>query len=246
MAESLKKVWNFILDLLFPIKCIGCQKEGRFLCNDCLSLIILNKIQNCPKCNKPSIHGRFCKTCLSKFEKEDSKIHLSGIITATSYENKLLQKAIHTYKYRFVKDLSSPLGQILADILHQTILQSNSVDIKNIVLIPVPLHKKRILFRGFNQAELLSREISSRLNLTVITDVLAKVKNTKPQMELDKNHRRENIKDAFLCTNPEKVKGKTALVIDDVCTTSSTLAECAKALYPASPKKIWGLVLAKA
>lgn len=237
-TEFLKKIWDFILDLLFPIKCIGCQKEEKFLCDDCLSLINLNKVQNCPKCNKPSIFGRFCKKC-------DPKINFSGIITASSYKNKLLQKAILTYKYKFVKELSSPLGEILINILHQILFQNNTINLKDVVLIPVPLHKKRFLFRGFNQAELLSQKISLHYNLKLATDVLTRIKDTKPQIELDKAYRKENIKDAFLCVNPKKIKGKIVLLVDDVCTTSSTLTECAKALNSAFPKEIWGLVLAK-
>jgi len=233
-----KKIWNFILDLLFPIKCIGCQKEGKFLCDDCFSLIILNKIQNCPRCGKPSIFGRFCKKC-------DPQINFSGIITAASYENKLLQKTIHIYKYRFVKELSLPLAQILIKILRQTLFQNNVLDRQNIILIPVPLHKRRLLFRGFNQAELLSQKISLHYNLELAADVLVRIKNTKPQIELNRTDRKENIKDAFLCVNSKKIKGKTVILVDDVCTTSATLIECAKALNSASPKEIWGLVLAK-
>lgn len=236
--KSLSKIWNFALDLLFPIKCIGCQKEGKFLCDECLSSITLNKIQNCPNCGKPSILGRFCKKC-------NPKINLVGIIAAAPYENKLLQKAIHVYKYKFVKELASPLGQILIKIFYQTLFQDSTVNFKNIVFVPVPLHKKRLLFRGFNQAELLAQKISSHYHLPLIPDVLIKTRNTKPQIELDGTERKENVKNAFLCINYQKIKGKIIILVDDVSTTSATLIECAKVFGPATPKAIWGLVLAK-
>lgn len=235
---ALKK---FLLDLLFPIFCLGCGKEGTWLCLDCLKKIPLNKESFCPACNRKTEFGEFCQVC-----KEAYKI--KGVIIASSYKNKLLQNTIQTYKYKFAEELSMPLSQILIEaMLNNKIfygLQNESFA-KNTVLVPVPLHKKRFLWRGFNQAELLAREISKKFNLPILTNILKRKKETEPQTQLNILKRKENIKNAFLCLRPDLVTDKNVILIDDVITTGATLEECARALICGKPREIWGLVLAK-
>ena len=177
-----------ILDIIFPIQCLGCKKQGEWLCDKCL----------------------------------DS-------IADYSYNNPLLQKAIHTFKYKFVKDLARPLSKLLLE----------KINFDYDFIIPVPLHPKRLRWRGFNQSELLAKEIDKNK----VINALVKTKNTKPQIQLSGNQRKENIKNTFKCVF--NLKNKKILLIDDVETTGSTLKECEKALLGAGAKQVYCLTLAK-
>lgn len=250
---------TFVLDLLFPIHCLGCKKEGSWLCQDCFSKIELNKKQFCPSCLHETISGEFCDVCQTAHK-------LSGVTVASSYKNKLLQKAIQFFKYRFAEELALPLSEILiAAILKSPFhllkremksplikggeFQSPSIPFwkrRNCILIPVPLHKSRYLWRGFNQAELLANEIGKKFNLPVTANVLTRTKNTTPQTQLNILERKTNITGAFKCLRPNLIADKNIILIDDVCTTSATLEECAKILFAAGhPRQIWGLVIAR-
>jgi ComF family protein len=172
------------------------------------------------------------------------KSKMTGILVCASYDDELLQKAIHTLKYKFVKGLAEPLSNLLA----KTLKKNSQFSILNseFLIIPVPLHLKRLKWRGFNQAQEFAWCLEKNLDLEVKNNVLIRSKYAKPQMQI-KHHlaRRKNIKNAFECIRPKEIKDKVVILIDDVCTTSATLEECAKALSLAKPKEIWGLVLAR-
>lgn len=236
--SSLSIIKKFFLDLLFPIFCLGCKKEGTWLCQDCLSKIKLNKKQTCPSCGHETFFGEFCEVCSAAFK-------LNGIITASSYKNELLKSAIHTFKYRFAEDLALPLAEILIDALLENKIFLNLLDSKNTIIVPVPLHKRRYLWRGFNQAELLGREIGKKFGLLTLNNFIVRTKNTTPQTQLNILERKENILGAFSCPRPDLVTEKNVVLIDDVTTTCATLEECAKTLYGGRPRQVWGLVLAK-
>lgn len=203
---------NFVLDLLFPIQCIGCGMEGAWLCKKCFKTIKINK------------------------KKTSDKI----IVTALYHKNPILQKAIHVYKYQFIKELHKPLAHLLIKKI-----RNYKLEIRNYLLVPVPLHKKRLKFRGFNQVELLANQVAEHFSIPVITDVLIRIKHTKAQMELSEKQRVKNIKNCFICAIPKKAKNKNILLIDDVATTGSTLGECKKVLLQAGAKNVLSLVLAK-
>ena len=196
----LKKVINKIQDIIFPIECLGCGAQGKWICNSCL-----NKINN------------------------------------FSYNNKLLKKAIHTYKYKFVRNLAEPLGKLMV----QRITQDNKYNIQDIdCIVPIPLYKKRLKWRGFNQTELLANEISKHINKPMI-NALSKIKNTKPQIQFNEKSRKKNVKNVFVCTVPEIITNKNILLIDDVKTTGATLNEAKKILLKAKAKSVFTLTLAK-
>ncbi len=215
---------NFILDLLFPIHCLGCGKENcqGFICPICFKQIPLNK-----------------KLPL----KFNDKGNLTGLIVASYYNYPLVKQAVHRYKYDFIKDLSKPLGQLMVKRLNRF---SDFLDKDNSILIPVPLHKKRLRWRGFNQAELLAIEIGKQLDIPVVNDLLARTKYSIPQVKIKtSSERQQNIKQAFTLRSEPRFSDKTIILIDDIATTGATLKECAKALKPLKPKEIWGLVIAR-
>ena len=249
----INKLINWILDLLFPKFCLGCQKEGFYICPDCFKKIEINKFSNCFICGRRWPNNSVCSTC-------QRKTKLTGLLIASSWENPLLRQIIYEYKYRFIKDLSIPLSNLLIIFLNHSgfFTQHLPLDINSYILIPVPLHKRRLIWRGFNQAELLAKQLNKHLKIPMINNLIIRSRHTRPQMDIkDQKERRENIKQAFKWSPAFKQKilshskgwspitGKIVILIDDVCTTGSTLEECAKILKPLKTKEIWGLVLAR-
>lgn len=237
MQEGTSKIWQFFLDVVFPIKCLGCGREGEWLCSRCLGKMELNKKLVCPRCGQGTKVGSFCGQC-----RVTSK--MTGIVIAASYEDKLLQRAVHTLKYKFVQDMSRPLAVILRAGL-KIWFDHHCVRPAEIILVPVPLFKKRQRQRGFNQTALLAQRLGEQMKLAVRDDVLVRVKSTPAQAKLDPIRRRKNIRGVFQLRNMAAPRGKIVFIIDDICTTSATLEECAKEIAKTQPREIWGLVLAR-
>jgi len=229
---------EFILDILFPKFCLNCGREGNYLCQDCFSLIDVLERQYCPFCKLPKIvlDGKTCPTC-----RKSKK--LNGLYCASSYNNFIVKKMINQLKYEpYCKELSKPLSSLI--IAHLTLLNKlKSFD--SFVLIPVPLYKKKIKQRGFNQAEEISRELSKNLKIPVINDALVKIKQTPAQVELEKEERERNVKGVFFCPNPDLVRHRKILLVDDVLTTGATMEECALILKKTGAKEVWGIVVAR-
>ena len=260
---------NFVLDILFPIKCLGCggefenlEAEKRWICGKCLEKIQIRKKQVCPFCEKDSDNGKTHHEC-------QKKTFLSGVWVASEYSDDVISEAIHKLKFNFIKDISFPISKVVTKSIlqveefsdfHNLILselsqESGEEEIyedkkKNekieTIIIPVPLHKKRYNWRGFNQAFLLSKYIAKEFHLMVYEDLLIRQKNTKPQSKIKSMiKRRENINGVFSIVKNEFLKNKNIIIVDDVCTTSATLNECAKELKNAGVKNVWGLVVAR-
>jgi len=151
---------------------------------------------------------------------------------------------IYRYKYDFIKDLSKPLAKLMIKQLNKSLEPRP----KDIILIPIPLHKKRLKWRGFNQAHLLSIEIGQELNISTNDKILLRTKHCQPQMSIKSSKKRkENIRQVFTI-NPDfkkNLKDKNIILVDDVSTTGATLKEAAKTLKELKPKQIWGLVIAR-
>ena len=236
--SSPPRALRIFLDTLFPITCIGCGAYGAWICARCLRCIPLLNTFVCPLCEKrPTPFGATCFHCVKNSS-------IDGLIVASSYKNILLSRAVHYFKYRFVHDLSDTLGDLLTRQLLQTTLPLPDA------LIPVPLYKRRLRWRGFNQAELLADVLSERITpgliLPVHTDILLRRHATRPQMKI-KNYseRKKNMYNAFLVQNKKMLKDKNILLVDDITTTGATLFSCASALKKAGAKSVWGIVLAR-
>jgi ComF family protein len=242
-----QKTKEFLLDLFFPKFCLGCQKEGVYLCDDCRALLEISEFNYCLCDQKPQRlppgssagwrNGK-CQRCQDK--------NLSGLYFALPYKEKqLTKKLIYQFKYQpYLKDLAKTLASILIE--HFVLSGKNTNEIwENGVLIPVPLDKKKLKIRGFNQSEELAKELSVVLKIPVVSDVLTKTKSTKPQMELKKEEREKNLEKVFAVKNPEQILGKKIFLVDDVYTTGSTMQECAKVLKENGVKNVWGIALAR-
>ncbi len=255
-TSVLEKIETFFLDILFPIYCLGCGKEGEWICRECFGKINLLKKQACPICGAESQTGARCFNCRNKSE-------LDGVISAAVYwniskkagktETGIVKEAIHVFKYRFVHDLADPLSDLIIGQLknRQLVRKQKEIPfgpdiIENRIIIPVPLHHRRLRWRGFNQAELLAESLGKYFNLPIEKAILIRSKNNIPQVEIkERQARLENIRGAFSCAENPILKNKKVILVDDVCTTAGTLSECAKVLKKAGAQEVWGVVVAR-
>ena len=228
-----------ILDILYPqdIVCILCQKRHRDIVDKGL----------CPVCAKtlPYIKPPICQKC-GKTVKEDTGICLECIYAQYHFERAVpvfeytsdMQQLIHRFKYQGVYYLSRTLGYWMAEAYKQRC--NWEVD----VIVPVPLHPRRERERGFNQSALLAGEVGRSIGVQVDCRILKRRKHTSTQVVLNKHQRRQNLWDAFEVIDPDKVRGRVILLIDDVFTTGSTVDECSRVLMHAGAKRVYVLTLA--
>lgn len=229
-----KRFVKIVLDGLFPIRCLGCGAFDYWICPQCHTTLPLLTEQKCPICKKhTTANGDVCFSCNAKHLS-----NLDGIFVASYYHDALLKKSIHYYKYRFAHDIATPLGLLIAQALANSTLPTPDM------IIPVPLHKRRLRWRGFNQAEKLAHSID--LQIPINTDILLRVRYTKPQVHTkNKVDRHKNLDNAFSVINAHKIHHKNILLIDDVVTTGTTLETCASALKKAGARNVHCLVLAR-
>ncbi len=231
MLPQVVKLGGIALDLLFPKRCIGCGKEGAFICYSCCNSLPRVMPPLCPRCGKPQPSGILCSSCVGWAAKID------GIRSPFRFDG-VVRLAIYQLKYRNLRALAAFLAQLL-----NSYLIANPVPGE--VLVPVPLHPKRLRERGYNQSSLLAKELSKLTSLPVVDDCLIRQRHTPPQARTSTvNERLSNVTDAFACRN-QKLKNKRVVLIDDVATSGATLNACATALKAAGATSVWGLVLAR-
>ena len=245
MLSFLEKLRTLALDILFPVHCVSCRKEGEWICPECLKKIKLLDQQVCPYCEKIATeNGVICRQCKNSFSCKKILIPLDALLVSAKYKDNGLAKIIHLFKYSFVRDLNVPLGKIMAECFSK-----NSLPLPDII-IPIPLHPRRLRWRDFNQSELLANYLGHNLapgmKIPVKNKILKRKRFTSPQMTI-KNYakRKENLKNAFAIENNINIKDRAVLLVDDVCTTGSTILECAKILKQNGAGKIFGAVIAR-
>lgn len=232
------KAKDLFLDALFPnnIACLVCNKELNknthfSLCDACMQKLPRNNGKVCAKCGEQiTSRSKYCLRC------KGSKPKFDRCWSPLLYEGDVV-KLIRNFKYHNQQYFAETLGNFLVE---EYVLQGLECDF----IVPVPLHKERKKQRGFNQAQLLAKQMNAMLGLPVVTEVLKRVKNTQTQTELTKQEREANVKKAFAVQNKQVLAGRTVLLVDDVYTTGSTLNECASELLHAGASKVFCLTLA--
>jgi len=137
-------------------------------------------------------------------------------------------------KFRGDRKLAVPLGRILGSKLKSS-LEHQRID----VVIPVPMHHKRLKERGFNQSILIAREVAKEIKKPIFENILQKNVNTVPQVQLSVRQRKSNPINSFVVKDRAMVKGKVVLLIDDVLTTGTTVSECARELLKAGAEEVF-------
>lgn len=235
-----------LVDALYPPQCAGCQRSGFVLCPGCLSQVKALPSPFCQRCGtpitpmaptapivQPSQPG-ICQSC-TRFPP-----YITALRAAYIYEEPL-RACIHALKYDGNTRLADPLGLLLARAYARYALAADAI-------IPVPLHHQRFQQRGYNHAALLAEVCAQRLRIPYFEHLLLRQRDTPSQVGLTYQQRQQNVQDAFLCSPtlaPGRLRGRTILIIDDVCTSGATLEACAPPLFAAGAKAVWGLALAK-
>jgi len=233
-----KKGVGFVLNLFFPKKCLGCGTADVYLCSNCFNRIEIALNNTCFFCGKIIWQGKICVDC----QKEN---YLDRIISATNYKNPLARDLIKNFKYHYVKELSQSLTQLII----KSLTLCGILDFPHsVVVLPIPLYKIRHRTRGFNQAELLAKQIADYFNLPLETNILKRIISGIPQANIkDNKKRKENIKGVFEIhlSSLKRLRGQNIILIDDVLTTGATLIEATKVLKNNGADEVWALAVAR-
>jgi ComF family protein len=228
----LQKIKDLLLNIFFPEMCISCGEAGQSLCSKCLSEIKNQK-------------------------SEDNYKNIDWIHSCLSYKNPKLKNALFYLKYHYTKSIAKHLAGITYQDFY-IFLEKIDPELKNVLILPIPISKKRLRERNYNQSELIIREIISKikenknLNLEnfLIIDLILKNKDTIKFAKTHSHTERENlIRDAFLINDKYKNKfleDKKIILIDDITTTGATFYEARNALIKAGfqKKNIFGFAVA--
>lgn len=234
--------WIDLLDYLFPRFCLNCRFSGSYLCESCREELVLLKMQSCPHCRKNDLFGLFCSAkCRANY-------FFDQLVVCFDYNQPIfVRKLISIFKYKFSEDLAQLFGQYMRTQFAKFLGEIEGYD--RFFIVPVPLHQKRYRFRGFNQAELLSKiMITDFEEFMFYCDCLERTEYRPEQAKLSKHERQINLRGSIkLAKNfKDSLKGSSVLLIDDIATTCSTLNECSRALKEAGVNYICCLTLARA
>jgi ComF family protein len=157
-----------------------------------------------------------------------------------------LRELIHLLKYDQVRPAANVLGRMLTEVIAG--LESGFGE-GSVVVVPVPLHTRKLRQRGFNQSQLIA-QVALKLmqrggGLALDAKVLERVRETQSQIGLTRHQRRENMRGAFAVAKPNEVAGREVLLVDDVLTTGTTASECARILRRAGAAKVWVATVAR-
>ena len=240
---AFKRLGCSFLDLCLPRLCAGCRRtwllshEG-YWCGDCLEALPWIRSPRCPQCGRPFLKSSSsadhpCGDCLL------ARYPFDTARSATIYAG-VVRKRIHQLKFGAQLHCVPPLVELLAMTFEREI--AGSVEL----MLPVPLHVKRLRQRGFNQAGLLAKALGRRIGLPVQWDALVRKHWTEPQTRLNRKDRLQNVTGAFLVADSAAIEEKSILLIDDVFTTGTTINECARALRAAGAREIHALTISRA
>ncbi|RLB75744.1 MAG: ComF family protein [Deltaproteobacteria bacterium] len=237
------------IDLIFPPVCLLC---GEFLWDE--PVIVSNRrIDFCKSCYSSfkRITGPVCPSCGRPYPEDSGSDHLCedcissppayDMITAPFIFEGPLMDAVHAFKYGRKLHYAKSLGPILSQYVSENIYLAQPP-----VVMPIPLHPKRLRERGFNQSLLLARFLSKEIGGDLDFLSLRRTRFTPPQTMLNREQRLKNLKGAFELTLPGQVAGRIVLLVDDVATTGTTFNECARVLKKAGAIEVLAIALARA
>lgn len=230
----LRKIGGAFFRIVFPVECFSCGTYGSWWCDQCQDRVPFIQTYACLGCGNTSVRGETCYACVRR------GVPFDGFLSATVYHEQQTQAAIRYLKYSGVKDLATPLGGFLARVFQDSPLTDEWWH-----AMAVPLFVRRERMRGFNQSRCLAEAFSAETGIAVLPG-LHRIRATYPQIELSGDERRKNMEanGIFRVEHPDMVAGKRILLIDDVATTGSTMAACARVLKEAGAVAVWGLAVA--
>ncbi len=219
LAKWIYKISNYFLNFIFKEKCIRCKKDGEIICEECIYLFKLPH-------DNPNDH----------------------IFASFSYKDPSIKKVLKDLKYYGKKNLGYKIGIILYKRMIEEISEIKSLSGDKIILLPIPITKKRMRHRGYNQASLIAEGMCMICEENIFEfkeNILIKKIDTIPQAKIsDRKKRLVNLKDNFICNDKEKIKGRTVIVVDDITTTGATLNEAMRVLKKSGAKEVFSFVVA--
>lgn len=227
-----------IINLFYPSKCPKCDNTlpyGKIgFCDECINEVHPIRYPYCSKCGRPvKLLEDLCDKCKGVRNHQ----FIAGRIL---YPYAEINDAVYKFKYMNRPEFAKAFAKYMYDELSDW-LNVISPD----AFIPVPLHKKRLIERGYNQSEELSKELTKLTNIPTESKVVFRVKNTLPQKQFDRTGRYQNVKNAFI-VKESVVKLSTVVLIDDIFTTGSTVDTIAEVLHEANVKEVYFIALAAA
>lgn len=228
-------------NVIAPARCLDCLRAGGWFCTGCLQeRLLVPPHLECVACEHRSSTGRTCPRCAADTP-------LSGLVWAGRYREAWVQRGVGWLKFRGLSQLAEPLAWLVAarlpSIAPLRYLREQAV------LVPVPLHARRLRARGYNQSSELAQALS-RLTQIPVVEALVRTVATVPQSHLAARWRALNVMESFQLTTPLPAERRVILIIDDVVTTGATLTAAATAVVAAAapelpPRAMWGVAVAK-
>lgn len=210
---------RFLLNILFPEQCLSCTREGSPLCEDCLSSVPMAKPTPYPWC-----YARF------------------------DYHNKIMKDALWNLKYKNRKGVATSLGKSLHELIFEEYAEKILFgSTRKILVIPIPLSRRKLRERGYNQCDLLARALVKEApdNYVYAPKILIKHKDTASQAKItSKKERLQNIRGSFSIRDAKLVHKQRCILIDDIVTTGATLTEARRILLSAGASDVCALTVA--
>jgi ComF family protein len=240
MLPCFRKLLANLADICFPPRCLSCRVglaagDPLFFCAACRADILLLQTGLCHCCGTPFPVGgesHYCGSCLAgrnSFDAARSVVIYKGAA----------RDAVHALKYERYAVGVDAFGMLFREVFADPCILAADL------IIPVPLHVQRLRQRGFNQSMILARQFFPAFLDRIKPRALIRQRNTVPQTSLSRHQRLANIRGAFLVPQPDIVKGKSVILVDDIYTTGATINECARVLRRAGAIKIMGLTFAR-
>lgn len=237
-------IFTKFIDIIYPARCHICRsfilndsRPNNHFCPDCLNGFSKISPPLCTICGIPfeslSEENHLCEECLRK------RPFFDGLAAPYLYEGRIMD-AIHQMKYAGKTYLADSLGPLIASFATKWLDNP-----EGLLMMPVPLHPKKLRERGFNQSLLLARTMMPILGTELDFLSLRRVIYTRSQTGLKSEERKRNVRRAFTIDGQRELEGKTVILVDDVATTGNTMNECARVLKKAGVEKVFCLVLAR-
>lgn len=240
---------DWLVDWLYPPRCRACSgsihgRDREYFCSTCWPHIQLVSHPSCTVCGRPfpdsSGDDHPCGVCLSRHPQFD-RAHSWACYPREEATEHPLRQVVQKFKYGRKVALGKPLGELMARGCEEFLAGCHAE-----IIVPVPLHPRRLRWRGFNQSVLLARPIGRAYNLPLDCFTLYRKTDTPPQTQLPEEDRRKNMRGAFALTPQTSVKGKCLLLVDDVYTSGATVNECSRVLKRGGAREVVVLTLARA
>jgi len=212
----MKRVKNILLNIIFPKFCLGCSKEGSYLCQDCKACLDISENNFC-LCNKPRIlsqNGK-CRKCILK--------SLDGLYFAISYQKPLARKLINEFRDNpYIKELSKPFTDLI--ISHFLLLEKDKNQWKEKIIVPIPINRKELKTRGYNPAEEIAKNLSLALEIPIYNCLK---------------------KDSSSFLAEGSVENKKILLVNDLYTDGIIMNKAARTFKKAGAEEVRGIVVAR-